>query len=147
MTRVLLVYHDPSVADLEGDDLRRAGYEVDRCGGPVGGSPCPVLHGEPCWQVEKADVLVYDTYDREFGHGVLVDDLLALHPDKPLVLTSEVRAGDAGSRRQRLPRPIVAPSRADLGGAIEHALRLWGSADPTPKPISPAHPTYTGPRW
>ena len=37
MTRVLLVYHDVDVADIEADELRRAGYEVDRCAGPIGG--------------------------------------------------------------------------------------------------------------
>ena len=147
MTRVLLVYHDPDVADLEGDDLRRAGYEVDRCAGPVGGSPCPVLHGEPCWQVEKADVLLYDTYDSEFGHGVLVDDLLELHPDKPLVLTSEIQADDVGPQRGHQRRPIVAPSRAELVGAIELALRQHPSDEVPWKSVSPRHPAFAGPRW
>lgn len=147
MTRVLLVYHDPDVADLEGDDLRRAGYEVDRCAGPVGGSPCPVLHGEPCWQVEKADVLLYDTYDSEFGHGVLVDDLLEIHPDKPLVLTSEIRADDAGPQRGHRRRPIVAPSRSDLVGAIEAALRQHSSDEVSRKPMPSRRPAVAGARW
>lgn len=146
MTRVLLVYHDPNVADVEGDDLRRAGYEVDRCAGPVGGSPCPVLLGEPCWQVEKADVLLYDTYDSEFGHGVLVEDLLELHPDKPLVLTSEI-PGDAGPQREHEPRPIVAPSRSDLVGAIDLALRRHRSDDVAPRAMLGRSPAFAGPRW
>ena len=146
MTRVLLVYHDPNVADVESDELRRAGYEVDRCAGPVGGSPCPVLHGEPCWQVEKADVLLYDTYDTEFGHGVLVDDLLELHPDKPLVLTSEIPADDIGPREHQR-RPIVAPRRSDLVGAIEVALRQHSSDEVPRKPVSPPRLAFAGPRW
>ncbi|HEX5039814.1 MAG TPA: hypothetical protein VFW95_06755 [Candidatus Limnocylindria bacterium] len=137
MTRVLLVYHDADVADVEADHLRRAGYEVDRCAGPVGGAPCPVLSGEPCWQVEKADVLVYDTYDREFGHAVLVDDLLDLHPDKPLVLTSDPGATDR--------RPVVAQSRADLVPAIELAIREAPPAAVRRQP--PLHPAFEGPHW
>lgn len=146
MTRVLLVYHDPNVADIDGDDLRRAGYEVDRCAGPVGGSPCPVLHGEPCWQVEKADVLVYDTYDSEFGHGVLVEDLLELHPDKPLVLTSEI-PDDAGPQDAHERRPIVARSRSDLVGAIESALRQPHFGEIASTPMPPRRPAFAGPRW
>ena len=137
MTRVLLVYHDADVADVEADHLRRAGYEVDRCAGPVGGSPCPVLNGEPCWQVDMADVLVYDTYDREFGHAVLVDDLLDLHPDKPLVLTSDPGVDVRGT--------VVAPSRADLVPAIELAMRQAPSTAAGRQP--PMHPTFQGPRW
>ena len=147
MTRVLLVYHDTNVADVESDELRRAGYEVDRCAGPVGGSPCPVLHGEPCWQVEKADVLLYDTYDSELGHGVLVDDILELHPDKPLVLTSEIPADDVGLPREHQRRPIVAPSRSDLVGAIEAALRQHRFDEVPRKPVPPRRPPFAGPRW
>ena len=65
MTRLLVVYHDVNVADIETDELRQAGFEVDRCAGPIGGNPCPVLHGMPCWQVDEADVLVYDTWEVE----------------------------------------------------------------------------------
>lgn len=123
MTRVLLVYHDTNVADVEEDYLRRAGYEVDRCAGPVGGEPCPVLHGSPCWQVEKADVLIYDTWDTQLGHAEMVEDLLEMHPDKPLVLTSALRPGELRGDRRRTGQPLVAPSRADLPDTIERALK------------------------
>jgi hypothetical protein len=63
MTRVLVVHHDIDVSDIEVDALRRAGYEVDHQG-PRGGSPCPVLHGERCWQVEKADARLRRVGDR-----------------------------------------------------------------------------------
>jgi hypothetical protein len=125
MTRVLLVYHNIDVADIEADGLRRAGYEVDRCEGPVGGGPCPVLQGERCWQVEKADVLVYDTWEHGHGRPDLIGDLRALHPDKPLVLTSpagfdEVAPGADGE----IAAPVIhAPTRAELGDAIERALQ------------------------
>ena len=125
MTRVLLVYHDPNVADVEGDGLRRAGYEVDRCAGPTGPNACPVLDGRPCWQVEKADVLVYDTWDANFSHAEMIEDLLELHPDKPLVLTSPVSPDEfPADRRDDVGRIEFALSRADLPGAIERALRV-----------------------
>ena len=123
MTRVLLVYHDENVADIEGDELRRAGYEVDRCAGPIGGEACPVLNGRRCWQVDKADVLVYDTWDAELGHPQLIEDLLDLHPDKPLVLTSPVSTESfSPARRDEARSLIVAGSRAELAGAIQRAL-------------------------
>ena len=123
MTRVLLVYHDENVADIEGDELRRAGYEVDRCAGPIGGEACPVLNGRPCWQVDKADVLVYDTWDAELGHAQLIEDLLVLHPGKPLVLTSPVSPESFTPARLDEARSLpVAESRAKLAGAIELAL-------------------------
>ena len=131
MTRVLLVYHDPNVADVEEDYLRRVGYEVDRCAGPVGGEPCPVLRGLPCWQVAKADVLIYDTWDTRRGHAEIIEDLLELHPDKPLVLTSALRPGELAGDRQRAAEPLVARSRTDLPDTIERALKQpRPSADP-----------------
>ena len=59
MTTVLVVHHDPDVADQEVDSLRRAGYTVRQCAGPTVG-PCPILERRPCPIVEEADVLVYD---------------------------------------------------------------------------------------
>ena len=90
MTRVLLVYHDVNVADVEADELRRAGYEVDRCAGPRDCHTCPVLDGRPCWQVEKADVLVYDSWASGDGEGArtLIERIRETHPDTPVVLTS-----------------------------------------------------------
>ena len=88
MTRVLVVHHDIDVADIEVDELRRAGYEVDQCAGPIGRDACPVLHGEPCWQVDEADVLVYDMWASGDGHRELIEDIRDLHPDKPVVVTS-----------------------------------------------------------
>jgi hypothetical protein len=148
MTRVLMVYHDADVADIEADELRHLGYEVDRCAGPVGGSPCPVLHGDACWQVEEADVLVYDTWAAERrGDADLADALRAIHPDIPLVLTSSrpSSADDATGRGVG-----YAPTRASLVAAIEEAL---GAPKVPPETVVHAHDavrerhTYHGPRW
>jgi CheY-like chemotaxis protein len=90
MVRVLVVDHDLDLADLKVDTLRRAGFEVDQCGGPTHAlNACPVMHGQPCWQVEWADVLVYDAWAAGFSGEELTDDLLAAYPDKPVVLTSQ----------------------------------------------------------
>ena len=123
MTRVLLVYHDTDVADIEADELRRAGYEVDRCAGPIGGGPCPVLRGQPCWQVEAADVLLYDQWEGMPGGPDLVDELMRLHGVKPLVVTSPSRHSQVGDQAAELDDPVVAPTRASLVGAIERALQ------------------------
>jgi DNA-binding response OmpR family regulator len=143
MTRVLLVYHDPTVADTEGDMLRAAGYEVDRCAGPVGGGPCPILQGLPCWQVDQADVLVYDTWDPVHNGRPLVDELREFHPDKPLVLTTPVRFA-TGERGDRAP-VVAAESRSALIPAIERAM-AGRPAAPLPH-REPAGPIYHGPRW
>ncbi len=90
MVRVLVVDHDVDLADLKVDTLRRAGFEVDQCGGPTHARhACPVMHGQPCWQVDWADVLVYDAWAAGFSGEELTDDLLAAYPDKPIVLTSQ----------------------------------------------------------
>jgi hypothetical protein len=141
-----LVYQNIDVADVEGDELRRRGYEVDRCAGPIGGEPCPVLRGEPCWQVEKADVLVYDVWD--FGrHGPdLVEELRALHPDKPLVLTSSnPELGSIDLDEHQMPPIFHAPTRASLPGAIERALRAPVARHPDAVAHRPVPSSV--PRW
>jgi DNA-binding NtrC family response regulator len=137
MTRVLLVYHDVDVADIEADELRRAGYEVDRCAGPIGGNPCPVLNGKPCWQVAKADVLVYDAWEEAHGGPALVADLRELHPDKPLVLTTSRSADEPDA---------VAPTRATLVAAVEQALRTHALAPFARRDTESTH-RYHGARW
>jgi len=124
MTRVLVVHHDVDVGDIEVDALRRAGYEVDQCVGPIGSDACPVLRGEPCWQVDKADVLVYDVWAAGDGRPELIDDLRDLHPDKPVVVTSPGMMLDwVQAQGPHGVTPVRAPTGADLVAAIEMALR------------------------
>jgi hypothetical protein len=140
MTRVLLVNHDLDTSDIEADSLRRAGYEVDQCRGPIGGDACPVLIGQNCWQVEKADVLVYDAWASGTGASDLTDGLRDLHPDKPLVVTTPgppLSWEAAEGRHEVTPMPWVT-SGGDLVEAIEAAL---STADQTPPPVRPASPT------
>jgi len=88
MTQVLVVHHDVDIADIEVDELRRAGYSVEQCSGPTAG-PCPVLRRASCWMADRADVLVYDVWaSGDDGHA-LIDHLREMYPDKPVVLTSQ----------------------------------------------------------
>ncbi len=90
MVRVLVVDHDVDLADLKVDTLRRAGFEVDQCGGPTHAlSACPVTLGRPCWQVEWADVLVYDVWADGWSGEDLTKALREQYPDKAIVLTSQ----------------------------------------------------------
>ena len=147
MTRVLLVYHDTDVADIEADELRRAGYEVDRCAGPIGGGPCPVLRGQPCWQVEAADVLLYDQWEGMHGGPDLVDELMRLHGAKPLVVTSPSGHHAAGDRATELDDPVVAPTRASLVGAIERALHAPHASAARVSDARREIAAYHGPTW
>lgn len=137
MTHALVVHHDIDLADIEVDDLRKAGYEVDQCAGPSGGG-CPVLHGEPCWQVEQADVLVYDVYAAGDDGRRLVEELRALHPDKPIVLTSGGLLLDWVKTEgpDEVTPAVGAPDQSVLAAAVEAALH---------RP-APPHPTDSEPR-
>ncbi len=148
MTRVLVVYHDVDVADIEVDELRRAGYEVDQCAGPIGGDPCPVASGQPCWQVEHADVLVYDIWERAHGESDLVADVRRVHPDKPIVLTSSGSVLDAPENDPRLAGvPVLhAPTRASLLAAIERAV-ADGPVTGQAARRANRHAAFSGPRW
>ncbi len=147
MTRALVVHHDVDVADIEADALRRAGYEVDLCQGPIGGSPCPVLHGEPCWQAEKADVLVYDIWASGDGRPELIDELREIHPDKPVVVTSPGMTLDwVETVGRHNVIPVLGPTPAALVAAVDQAV----SQPRTPAPERPEKakaPAYSGPRW
>lgn len=147
MTRVLLVYHDTTVADAEADELRRTGYEVDRCAGPIGGGPCPVLSGEPCWQVEAADVLLYDRWNEIQGGRDLVDELRRLHGDKPMVVTSPAGHHTVGHPAAELSEPVVAPTRASLADAIERALRAPHASAAEARATRRERAAYVGPTW
>lgn len=89
MTRVLVVNHDIDLADQEVDSLRRRGFEVKECLGPIG-AQCPVLARRPCALAEWADVLVYDAWATGEPDGAqdLIEGLRDLHPDVPLVLSA-----------------------------------------------------------
>lgn len=89
MTHVLVVHHDPDMADQQSDWLRAAGYVVEQCAGPQYGA-CPVLRGEPCYAAAHADVMVYDVWasgDTD-SEKELIQRLREVHPEIPIVLTA-----------------------------------------------------------
>lgn len=125
MTNVLVVHHDIDLGDQEADALRRVGYEVERCLGPIGGR-CPVLAGRPCSIAERADVLVYDAWATGEPDGArrLIEGLRELHPEVPVVLIAPGMEPDwvelAGRHRVT---PLVGPPTTErLVEAIETAL-------------------------
>jgi DNA-binding NtrC family response regulator len=125
MTRVLVVHHDIDVADIEVEALRHAGYEVDQCGGPTHAlTACPVMRGQPCWQVDAADVVLYDAWAAGDGAADLTADLRVLYPRLPVVLTTSGMELDWEEKdpARRTTTVVGAPTRANLAAAIEEAL-------------------------
>lgn len=127
MTRVLVVHHDIDLSDLEVDSLRRRGYAVTQCLGPVG-AHCPVLSGRTCSLADEADVLVYDAFVTGEPDGAqrLIEGLRDLHPDLPIVLTATGMEPDwialAGPHRIT---PLVGPPTGErLAEAIEQAVAV-----------------------
>lgn len=125
MTRVLVVNHDIDLADQEVDSLRRRGYEVTLCLGPIG-AHCPVLAGRTCGLAEWADVMVYDAWatGEPEGAKALIDGLRELHPDVPIVLSAPGIEPDwielSGARA--ITPLIGLPSGERLAAAIDASL-------------------------
>ena len=131
MTRVLVVNHDTDLADEEVHSLRRRGFEVRECLGPIG-ARCPILRGQPCELAGWADVMVYDAWATGEPDGAkgLIEGLRAHHPDVPVVLSAPGIEPDwietAGPHRIT---PLVgAPTGPRLAAAVELAF-LSGRPD------------------
>ena len=125
MTRVLVVNHDIDLADEEVDSLRRRGYDVIECGGPIG-AQCPILAGRPCGLAEGVDVLVYDAWSTGEPDGAqrLIEGLRDLHPGVPLVLTAtgmEPEWIELFGDHQVTPL-VGIPTGSRLAEAIEEAI-------------------------
>lgn len=124
--RVLVVHHDIDMGDVETDGLRRLGYEVEQCAGPKSYS-CPVMRGERCPAVERADVVVYDVWSTTEAGGSqrLIEGLRELHSTVPVVLTApgiELSWVDTeGGPHNVVPLVGVLTTRR-LDGAIKQAL-------------------------
>lgn len=125
MTRVLVVNHDTDLADQEVNSLRRRGYEVRECLGPIGAS-CPILSAHPCELAAWADVLVYDAWATGEPDGAknLIEGLRAIHPEVPVVLSASGIEPDwiALSGDMRITPLVGMPSGERLADAIERAL-------------------------
>ncbi len=120
------MHHDLAIGDMEADSLRRAGYEVEQCQGPIGGDPCPVLRGMPCGAAERADVLVYDVWamaDSDRGRE-LIQGLRESYPDHPIVLTAPGMELDWVETEgpNRVVPLVGTPTAERLSEAIQRAL-------------------------
>jgi hypothetical protein len=127
MTRVLVVHHDIDLADQEVDSLRRRGYEVTQCSGPIGAwAGCPVLSGHECSLADGADVLVYDAFATGEPDGAqrLIEGLRDVHPDVPVVLiASGIEPDWIETVGAHGITPLVgSPTGERLASAIERAL-------------------------
>jgi hypothetical protein len=127
MTRVLVVHHDVDLSDAQVDSLRRRGFQVTQCLGPIGAS-CPVLAGRSCDMAAEADVLVYDAWATGEPDGAqrLIDGLREVHPDVPVVLTaSGIEPDWMELTGVHSVVPLVGqPTGERLAAAIEEALAL-----------------------
>ncbi len=125
MTRVLVVNHDTDLADMEVDSLRRRGYEVRECLGPIG-AHCPILAGHPCDLVGWADVVVYDAWatGEPGGAQALIEGIRAAHPNVPVVLSATgIEPGWIETSGTNRVTPLVgSPVGQRLAEAIEAAL-------------------------
>lgn len=125
MARVVVVHHDLELAGMEADSLRRFGYEVTECGGPVR-NRCPVLAGHPCDLAETADVLVYDVWVSGDADGArtLIEKIRDMHPDTPIVLTSPGLglSWEESAGPHAVTELIGQPTGARLHEAIQTAL-------------------------
>jgi hypothetical protein len=125
MIRALVVNHDIDLADAEADSLRRHGFEVRQCGGPIG-AQCPILSGRPCTLVDGVDVLVYDAWATGEPDGArrLIEGLREIHPSVPLVLVAPGIEPDwielAGAHR--VTPLVAAPTGERLAAAILEAV-------------------------
>jgi DNA-binding NtrC family response regulator len=127
VTRVLVVHHDSEIADQEVDALRRVGYALQQCAGPMYG-PCPVLAGLRCPAVDEAHVLVLDAGTGCYSESgpQLIEQLRALYPDLPIVLTSAEadRQWLELADRHAIVLIEAAPTGPRLRTAVNRALDL-----------------------
>ena len=125
MTRVLVVNHDTALADEEVDSLRRRGYDVRECLGPIG-AHCPILAGLACDLVDWADVVVYDAWatGEPEGAQALIEGLREHHPNVPIVLSAPgIEPGWIELSGTKQVTPLVgAPVGQRLVTAIQAAL-------------------------
>jgi DNA-binding NtrC family response regulator len=138
MTRVLVVHHDIDLADQEADSLRRMGYQVEQCSGP-GSYDCPVIRGQPCAAVDRADVLVYDVWSttETGGSRQLIQRLRELHRDIPVVLTAPgMELAWVETEGSHAVTPLVGvPTAERLHEAIQEAMAASVPADATAPPV------------
>ena len=123
MTRVLVVNHDIDLADEEVDSLRRRGFEVRECRGPIG-AQCPILAGLTCDLIGWAEVVVYDAWatGEPEGAQALIEGIRSAHPDVPIVLSAPgIEPGWIQLSGEKGVTPLVG---APVGQRLVHAIEV-----------------------
>lgn len=129
MSTVLVVHPDPAVAWDRAAALELAGYAVETCGGPSD-TACPVVDGQVCPLLDRADALIYDaglgsTQDMRF----LVARLRDAYADLPLIVLGGTDTADAlGPDGPRVWRVPSVETVAELAAVVEDALSEQGMA-------------------
>ena len=123
MTRVLVVHHDPDMADHEADSLRRRGYTAVECSGPNYWS-CPILAGHECPAIADADVLVYDAFSASSDSERLIEQIREIHPGVPLVVVDQgMPLSWIETKGEHSVTPVFGASTGEqLAAAVERAL-------------------------
>ena len=98
---------------------------MEQCAGPQYYA-CPILRGETCPAVGRADVVVYDVWSTGESDGGrhLIQGLRELHPDVPVVLTAPGMELDWVETEgvHRVVPLVGVPTAEKLALAIKEAL-------------------------
>ena len=90
------------------------------------GCACPILRGDPCPAIDRADVLVYDVWSTTESDGGqhLIEGIRELHPDIPVVLTAPGIELDwvTTSGSHRVTPLVGVPTAERLAAAIDAAM-------------------------
>jgi hypothetical protein len=121
---VLIENPDRAVLWGYGESLRAAGYEVATCSGPSGDGRsrvrCPLLEGDPCPLVSRADVVLSTcelARSRDLLGALASDERRAVVFEVPLPSAGNYR--DVAGSTTFLPVPVT---ESDLVEAVAEAL-------------------------
>ena len=83
--RLVVETDDPALVISDFARFRDAGFDVVVCSGPDADHPCPALDGEPCAEIERADI-VYNAL-RDPGTQAAVAEVSRRATDVPMVVS------------------------------------------------------------
>jgi hypothetical protein len=124
----VLIEHPNSLALLDhAEHFRAAGFSVSVCPGPghMRPSHCPLLAGDPCSLITRADVVVNGLGTTQLRVYLATR---VLHPDTPVaILVEEHRQADL---RLALDRVVAAAPMTGGGDLVRLAQQLVDEQDP-----------------
>lgn len=115
--RLVVETNDPALTISDFVCFRQAGFDVTVCHGPDGDHPCPVVTGDTCTALDRADV-VLNALDDVDAQRTVVDAVHAAVPDVPMVVNL------APGMPDDLPSGCVPLSRTmSVGGQVDAVRR------------------------